>query len=41
MKKCSKRTHELLKQEKSRVMKEAREYLKSLREALEPKKKVA
>lgn len=41
MKKCSKRTHELLKEERSKIMKETKEYLKSLRLALEPKKKVA
>jgi hypothetical protein len=36
-KKCKKRTHELLKNEKNRVMKETLEHLKTLREVLEIK----
>lgn len=37
-KKCKKRTHELLKIEKNRVMEETLGHLKTLREALEIKK---
>lgn len=39
-KKCSKRTHDLLDQEKKRVMKETLEHLKQLKKILGTKEKI-